>query len=125
MRIADLSPLVTEWRNGRTMTASSWRSVDDVDAWGDCRRRVWHYETLMVEFVFMEDMEAWASGAMSVGHGSVSDANGVNALWAATGSPFRMRRDAKGGGPRVVNTLYGNLVAVADGSDSRAWEVNA
>lgn len=129
MRIEQLSPLVTPWKNGQTLSASSWHSVDYRDPRdGACLRRVWHYETLMVEFVTYGGPE-WFANPMSVGLGSVSDQNGVNTLFAATSSPLRFRRDAKGGGPRVVNSTGGNLVAVADGSDRQAWavwqEVNA
>lgn len=132
MRIEQLSPTVTEWKNGKTMIASSWRSVDDIDSLGDRRRRVWHYDTLMMEFVFVfeEDEDGncirrWHSFPMSIGHGSVTDQKYMNILFATTKSSLRMKRDAKGGGARIVNTLHGNLVAVADGSDRWAWKASA
>jgi hypothetical protein len=115
MKIADLSPMVTPWKHGQKLTASSWVSHDVTDDDGFAVRVVWHYSTLMVEFVDMGDGSWWA-GAVSVGHGSVSDQNGVNTLFQSVGSDLRYRRDAKGGGPRIVNGVYGNLVATADGS---------
>ena len=114
MKLADLSPKVTDWKNGRTLTAESggaWRTVDltsDVAGFSERIRQVWHYGTLMGEFV-EGDEGSWWLGAMTVGHGSVSDQNGMNTLFQSVGSPVRMKRD--GGNPRYVNTENGATLA--------------
>lgn len=37
----------------------------------------------------------------ATGYGSVSDQNGVNTAMRVLGFPYRYRRDARGGGPRI------------------------
>ncbi len=109
--IPNLSPLATEWQDGRNLVASSWRAVDSVDQFGEKVRRVWHYNTLMCEFVAQnDDATEWWCGVLSVGHGSVSDQQGMNTLLRSVGSPLLMFRDGRN--PRYSTTPIGLPVAV-------------
>lgn len=90
------------------MTASSWQSVDSVDQFGDKVRRVYHYTTLMCEFIVNDDA-TWC-GVLSVGHGSKSDQKGMNTLLQSVGSAVRYYRD--GGNPRYSTSRNGLPVAV-------------
>lgn len=111
-----LSPKVTPWKDGQTLSASSWSAVDfvsDMAGFPEMVRMVSHYDMEMVEFVIGDDGDVFAL-AVSAGWGSVSDQQGVNAIYEASGSPLRLRRDAKGGGPRIVNMHTGAKVATRD-----------
>ena len=94
-----------EFRDGKTRVASSWRSFD----WsGDCSqfRDISHYGTLMGRFVRNEMTGLWSPIFLGVGHGSASDQNGMNQILRGLGIvTIRYRRDAKGGGPRYVNSV--------------------
>lgn len=107
--ISALSPTVTPWKNGQYLHSASWTATDSVAFDGTAVRVVKHYNTAMVEFVDQIDGEWWL-GALSAGHGSNSDMGGFRKLAETVGSPLRIRRDAKGGGPRVVNIVHGNKV---------------
>lgn len=65
---------------------------------------LYHYGTKMLEWQW-DEREAQITGWW-IGHGSVSDQQGVNAALSALGSPMRYYRDTRGGGPRVNPTSY-------------------
>lgn len=115
MRISDMNPTVTPWREGRGHIASTWHTTDLVRYYGaDCPpdtvREVWHYTTLMGEYVLMDDNDTWSFSPLSVGHGSVSDQKAMNALLAQASSPVRMRRNH--GIARYENKDNGFIIAV-------------
>lgn len=107
MRIVNLSPLETPWDDGSVHFASSWRSVDSLNAWHERVRTVYHYGTAMVEFVSNE-FGPWRFEPVSVGWGSVTDQKYCNQLAQAVGAGLRFCRDTKGGGPRWVTIENGN-----------------
>lgn len=107
--ISALSPTVTPWRNGQYLHSSSWTATDSVAFDGTAVRVVKHYNTAMIEFVEQFDGDWWL-GALSAGHGSNSDMAGFRKLAETVGSVLRIRRDAKGGGPRVVNSECGATI---------------
>lgn len=83
----------------KQQTAGAWRSVDI-----DKDRYVYHYSTCMLGFPI--DYEGnftgeWDLVNVNLGHGSVSDQNGMNQLFSRAGIPMRYRRDSRGGGPRI------------------------
>jgi hypothetical protein len=131
--IPNLSPLATEWQDGRKLVASSWSSVDDVDPFGARRRTISHYDTVMGEFIDVA-MESgpWSFYPFSVGHGSVSDQNGMNTLFKSVNSEIRFHRNGvprysvggKKGNPIALsydrNRRFGNFVANHNGIWSRA-----
>lgn len=107
--ISALSPTVTPWRDGQYLHASSWTATDSVSFDGTPVRVVKHYNTAMIEFVDQLD-GSWWLGALSAGHGSNSDMAGFRKLAHTVGSPLRIRRNVKGGGVRVENSVHGNTV---------------
>lgn len=108
--ISALSPTVTQWKDGQYLHAASWTATDSIsEIDGSPVRVVKHYNTAMIEFVDMAD-GSWWLGALSAGHGSNSDMAGFRKLAETVGSPLRIRRDAKGGGVRVMNIVHGNKV---------------
>lgn len=108
--ISALSPTVTPWRDGQYLHASSWTARDTVSSIdGAPVRVVKHYNTEMIEFVDQFD-GSWWLGALSYGHASNSDMAGFAKLADTVGSPLRIRRSVKGGGPRVENSIHGNIV---------------
>ncbi len=128
--IPNLSPLATEWQDGRNLVASSWRTVDDVDQWGDKRRTVYHYDTVMGEFIDMGEGQ-WSLSPFTIGHGSVSDQNGMNTLFKSVYSEIRFHRNgvpryslSRNGNPIALsydrNRRFGNFVANSSGVWSRA-----
>lgn len=74
----------------RQVTAGRWKSIDDGRG-----RVVYHYRTPMLAFVTDEDGQ-WDGDLetvdYSIGHGSVSDQNGMNVLFARLGMPYIYRR---------------------------------
>lgn len=108
MKITDLSPLVTPFAKGKTRKASSWSIVDSVDDMGAVRA-LYHYTTLMAEYVHNDDDGSWWLGVVSVGHGSVSDQKAMNQLLSAHGSPVRFKRN--GGNARYENMHNGAVLA--------------
>lgn len=108
MKIEQLSPLSTSWKSGLSMKASSWSSVDDIDPLdGACRRRVFHYETLMAEFIMSG---VWACHPLSTGWGTKSDQDGMNTLLSAVGSSLRYYRNKKY--PRYAVSISAERVEV-------------
>lgn len=82
-------------RGGRGQT-HGWR----VERRGDIAILV-HYSTAMLRW----DVRAPATSytVLSIGHGSVSDQNGVNTFFRLFDVPCRFDRDQRGGGPRVTS----------------------
>jgi hypothetical protein len=110
MKIQQLSPAHTPWREGTRWLAGGWSALDTVDSMGDIVRVVSHYSTPMCEFVAQnEEGTEWWCGVLSVGRGSVSDQNGMNQLLASVGSEVRYWRD--GGKPRYAIGRNGNPIA--------------
>jgi hypothetical protein len=112
--IPSLSPTVTPWKNGQSLTTSGgrWTAIDEVSSMDGAKvRKVYHYSTCMVEFVydFLEDGEWWF-GPLSAGHGSNSDMGGFAKLADTVGAPYRIRRS--GGNPRVMNMVHNCEVCV-------------
>lgn len=110
MKISELSPKVTPWKNGAKHRASSWHSEDYIFH-GERIRRIFHYGVPMVEFgdMFTEG-EDWMIAPLSVGIGSVTDQKYVNILLKDAGSPCKFLRN--GGNPRIVNIHNGNEIAL-------------
>ena len=116
MRIADLDPMTgKDWNAGdympqavdREFKCGHWTAHDYCVGPGHIRfRDVYHYGTMMVRYAYTDH---WFVNRVTIGHGTVSDQGGVNALVGHYG--FRMLRDAAGGGPRVVNVATGEVEA--------------
>ena len=62
---------------------------------------LYHYSTKMLEWHYKPSTGDVQITGWWIGHGSVSDQQGVNAALSALGSNKRYSRDARGGGPRV------------------------
>lgn len=100
MRIQDFGNM-DQWHERRWFSAGSrgsWRCANGYTESGARLRTIYHYGSLMG--TLYEYDGAWHFSPFSVGHGSVSDQQGMNAILRAARSPFRYRRDAKGGGAR-------------------------
>ena len=113
MRIIEMRPEITPWRDGQHRQVSSWSFHDVLDAGGLRVRMVNHYSTRMLEYHGFDD-GTWNVVPVSVGHGSVSDQGGMNQLmgfkrtWIGRGWTFTTdygdwvyRRDERGGGARI------------------------
>jgi hypothetical protein len=88
---------------GRDVKVGNWRLVDSSDPF-HCSRRIYHYGTLMGEFVRPVDSDTWEFVPMSTGWGSVSDQNGMNRILGRTGWKYRRN----GGRPRYE--FWGTVV---------------
>lgn len=66
--------------------------------YADCQGHVnvYHFNTLML--AIYSDGQIIRS---AVGHGSVSDQQGMNQVFRQLGLPLYYRRDSRGGGPRI------------------------
>lgn len=83
----------------RQVTAGKWQSWDSEEP---MTRNIYHYSTLMLSFKL--DAEGQWDGNLdtvdySIGHGSVSDQNGMNTLFARLGMPYYYQRR---GGASIV-----------------------
>ena len=91
--ITALSPTVTPWKDGQTLSASSWSARDFVsDLDGAKIRIVSHYSTEMVEFVDTEWDSEWHIYPLSVGRSSVTDKKGTTKLCETVEAPIRLRK---------------------------------
>jgi hypothetical protein len=121
MKIIDMRPEITPWQVFKHKTVGKWSYADSYRQIAGYIRKVWHYDTLMAEFVgtecFNDAFDAtiveWSVVPVSLGHGSVSDQGGMNQLMSVTylhghgvtkDYGFYYSRDAAGGGPRVEMT---------------------
>lgn len=103
MKLADMNP-----STGRAFDAQSYRKVGNWawrDGWdyeGMPVRYVWHYSTLMFEFVGDNEVPwrvgEWRVRPHSLGYGSVSDQQGCNRIIGAAGDLYYSRK----GGSRWV-----------------------
>lgn len=112
MRTAQLAIGSTPFKDGKTHRAGNWSAFDHIELDPDCDKGPWafrdvyHYRTLMGTFkryLWADPGTAWGDWSfepVSLGWGSVSDAQGMNQV--ARGFGWVMRRDARGGGPRWV-----------------------
>ncbi len=115
MKIKDLAPTVTSFRQCQDLKASTWSADDHYAYIGDVKirvRTVHHYSTLMAEFHSAWDEElgswdAWTTKVVSTGRGSQSDQKGMNQLLTAVGSAMRFSR--KGGQGNYV-APNGNII---------------
>lgn len=80
MRIIDLRPELTEWKNGKTHHAGKWSATDHQFNTATRERIIYHYATAMV--IYRNDGTGWKADYVSTGNGSVSDQGGVNDLVA-------------------------------------------
>jgi hypothetical protein len=80
MRIFELRPEITPFRNGKHHVASTWRSIDAFDSDGAWMRMVQHHATLMVLYVSDDKGKTWTAIPVSPGHGSATDQQGMNML---------------------------------------------
>ena len=103
MKQADINPINgVAFKSDRTITVGNWSFSDGYDAFGNDWtniRSVYHYDTLMGEF-YSTNNEPWKFAPLSVGHGSVSDQQGMNRILKDTGWTYR-RNDGK---PRYENS---------------------
>jgi hypothetical protein len=122
MKIIDMRPEITPWKQHTHKTIGKWSYADSHQSIGGHIRKIWHYDTLMAEFVGFEREFDKARGEMvmewtitpkSLGHGSVSDQGGMNQLMSitylhghgiTTDYGYYYSRDAAGGGARVEMT---------------------
>jgi hypothetical protein len=128
MRIIDMRPERTAWKDGQQLRASSWRMVDSYQSIGGHVREIFHYSTKMGEYVGFErgfdhdrgevEME-WMFIPTSIGHGSVSDQGGMNQLMSIKyvwnegmmqDYGYRYHRDQRGGGARIEYVATGEVV---------------
>lgn len=87
------------WAEGQELSASGGRwGAKDFAAGGGRYRIVAHYDTAMLEWLADSTVVSY----YNLGHGSVSDQDGVNKIARAAGLPIRYYRDTRGGGPRIT-----------------------
>lgn len=79
MKLSDMHPTVTGWKHNKTYVVSTWSFKDDHDIDGNERRIVTHHRTDMGEFI-NSPVWGWIFEPWSVGHGSVSDQQGMNQI---------------------------------------------
>lgn len=70
-----------------------------------------HYSTPMLRWDVRAPRESHT--VISIGHGSVSDQNGMNTAFRTLGIARRFDRDARGGGPRVSDLCTCTLATYA------------
>jgi hypothetical protein len=136
MRIIDMRPEVTEF-DDRDLTCGfktkvhnwSFRDITcfhPADGHTHQHREIWHHETYMGNYsrkmYKAGEPGAWVFTPISIGHGSVSDQNGMNQLMSVRGSwgkdgfvlhrdyGYRYSRDQRGGGPRIEHVGSGEIV---------------
>ena len=108
MRIIDMRPEITPFKDGVTKKVGKWSYRDTLGF--SFLRVIFHYDTEM-GYYQSRDGEAWDFIPVSIGHGSVSDQGGMNQLmsvqydWQSkvvtNDYGYRYLRDNKGGGARI------------------------
>lgn len=93
---------IVQNQKGKAGSGQSWR----VDAYpasdGEISSCIlWHYDTVMLQWN-SDDPSDRRVLFTSIGHGSVSDQNGMNIAFRTLGLPYRYDRDIKGGGARIT-----------------------
>ena len=128
MRIIEMRPEVTPWRDGQHRRASSWSFTDSYQSIGGHVRSIYHYQTLMGEYVGFErtfdhdrgeSVLEWTFNPISVGWGSVSDQNGMNMLMSWKYHYGVTYQDygyyfVRRGGARIIATAGGDDTVVVD-----------
>ena len=94
MKLEAINPKATPFKDGKTVTVGNWHYEDFSDLVDV--RQVFHYSTLMGQFEDSPEF-GWTFEPISVGRGSVSDQNGMNAI---IGGEWKYYRN--GGDPRYV-----------------------
>lgn len=99
------------WVDGKVRHASSWRTTDYMVE-GKQFRELWHYDTLMVESVWLYDRDEWGVFSTHTGWGSVSDLRGVNKYLVGLGVSNTLRLTSRKGkafyyNPQVGSPLLG------------------
>lgn len=139
MKIIEMRPELTPWKQGQHRKVSSWKFRDEGLTDFTVIRYIWHYGTLMGYYAgkpicllcAMDQHHSqhecprtdlspgsnrvWRFHPLSLGHGGVSDQNGMNQLFGyrylwwhesrtfTTDYRHAYHRDVKGGGPRIIN----------------------
>lgn len=92
MKLADINPINgVAFESGRSKTVGHWEFCDGYTAYGSDwtdHRSVYHYDTLMGEW-YNTNGEGWKFAPLSVGHGSVSDQQGMNKILKDSGWTYR------------------------------------
>lgn len=118
MRIIDMRPERTAWKDGKRRKVGNWSFRDTYQTDYGCVREIFHYTTKMGEYNGDSDKMTWEFIPVSIGHGSVSDQGGMNQLMSITyvwnegmmqDYGYRYYRDNKGGGSRIEDS-HGNEV---------------
>jgi hypothetical protein len=104
----------------RPMRAGHWRS-ENLD---ECNRSVWHYSTIMLTFCIdsegRPDTSVGSTLLMSLGHGSVSDQQGMNRMFRALNVPFYYSRS--GGAQITCNDPDWRMSEVVSGTHARLFQ---
>jgi hypothetical protein len=72
-------PELRPWQDGQSIKLGNWAMRDGWESDGIKTRYIYHYDTLMGYF-WSELEDKWAFTPVSLGHGSASDAQGMNNL---------------------------------------------
>lgn len=105
MNITELGS--SRWVYGKVRHASSWRTVDYQLA-GQRVRDLYHYDTCMVEAVWLEGRGEWGVFSTSTGWGSVSDLRGVNKYLEGLGVSDTLRLTSRNGRAFYYNPQLGS-----------------
>ena len=87
--------------DGKAGSNQSWRSFVTINDQGVYVCELWHYNTRMLVWDEVDPTDERVLD-FDVGHGSVSDQNGMNIAFRTLGLPYRYDRDIKGGGARIT-----------------------
>lgn len=83
--------------SGRAGSNGAWQAVTEGST-----TQLWHYGTLMLSWRKTFDEMPPVMVNYSIGHGSVSDQNGMNTAFRVLGFPYYYSRN--GGNPRIERT---------------------
>lgn len=98
------------WVDGKVRVASSWRTRD-YESGGMMFRELWHYNTLMVESVWLWDNPiGWGVYSTDTGWGSTSDLRGVNKYLKGIGVSDRLRLTSRNGKAFYYNPQVGSAL---------------
>lgn len=105
----------------RKGTSHAWRVYreDSTDLFVGTEYALYHYGTEMLRWIQRSD-GAWILG-WSLGHGSVSDQNGMNTAFRILNLRYYMDRDAKGGGPRFRHLDCGKAWVDCECENDQLW----
>lgn len=100
-----------EFRENKKTRAGAWSALDEVDDEGLEVRTLYHYSTAMLAWYY-RDPAAWTE-VLSLGHGSVSDQQGVNKVLQALGVGLYYSRRGGPFGPRAHVTNASGIVVLS------------